>query len=49
VTGCRHGPLLDEVSCGQWEAVDRRHRLCVILSEPAGVSASAAAEGCRLL
>ena len=49
MAGCRHSLLHDELSCGQWEAVDRRHRLCVIREEPCAVSASAAADGCQLL
>ena len=45
---CRHGLLHDEIaSSGQWEAVDRRHRLCVICTQPAAVSASAA--NCRYI
>ena len=30
VAGRCHSVLHDELSCGQWEAVDRRHRLCII-------------------
>jgi len=33
VAGCRHGLLHDELSCGQWEAVDRRHRLLCSMYE----------------
>jgi len=49
VAGCRHSLLHDELSCGQWEAVDRRHSLCVIRTDPCAVPASAAADGCQLL